>query len=58
MKVPKGMPIKFATGMPEHMMATAVVDFLPFDKRSAIMLDTPKYAPWGNPAINRMTSME
>ena len=41
-KVPSGIPTKFATVIPEHMMATANVEFFPSERRSATMLDTPK----------------
>ena len=56
-QVPKGMPIRFATVIPEHINAMERVTFSGFEMREATRLPTPKKAPWGIPAKKRATSI-
>ena len=56
-QVPKGMPIRFATVMPEHINAMERVTFSGFEMREATRLHTTKKAPWGIPAKKRATSI-
>lgn len=52
-----GTPNRLATVMPAIMIDTAPVLCPSSARLTAAMEATPKYAPWGRPAMKRDTSM-
>ena len=55
--VPRGTPKRFATVIPDIIIATASDSFPSWAIFDATIEATPKYAPWGSPDIKRANNI-